>query len=73
MEVRIGVQNVGREISFETNLSAEELIKAVKDGLDGQTLELTDDKGGHIIVPSEVVGYVTTGAEKKSGVGFGVH
>ena len=31
-------------------------------------LELTDDKGGRIIVPSASIGYVTTGAERKTGV-----
>ena len=68
MEVRIGVQHVAREITF-----ADELVAAVKAARSAETLELTDDKGGRIIVPSASIGYVTTGAEKKAGVGFGVH
>ena len=71
MEVRIGVQHVAREIAFETSLSSDEVIKTVRDALGGDVLELTDDKGGRIIVPSASIGYVTTGAEKKGGVGFG--
>jgi hypothetical protein len=71
VEVRIGVQHVAREITFETALSADELTKAVREALTGELLELTDDKGGRIIVPSATIGYVSTGAERRGGVGFG--
>ena len=71
MEVRIGVQNVAREITFETKLTIDELVAAVKASRDADVLELTDDKGGRIIVPSASLGYVTTGAERRTGVGFG--
>ncbi|WP_076262554.1 DUF3107 domain-containing protein [Intrasporangium flavum] len=72
MEVRIGVQNVAREITFETTLSSEELLAAVKAArTSGDVLELTDDKGGRVLVPVASLGYVTTGAERRSGVGFG--
>ena len=73
MEVRIGVQHVAREITFETTQSSEEIFAAVKASLGSEVLELTDDKGGRIIVPSASIGYVTTGAERKAGVGFGAH
>ena len=66
MEIRIGVQNVAREIAFETAQSTDEILAAVK-----AALELVDDKGGRIIVPSASIGYVTTGAERRGGVGFG--
>ena len=73
MEVRIGVQHVAREITFETTLSADELVAAVKAAHEENVLELTDDKGGRIIIPTVSIGYVTTGVERKSGVGFGAH
>jgi hypothetical protein len=73
VEVRIGVQHVAREITFETTLSADELVAAVKAAHEADVLELTDDKGGRIIIPTASLGYVTTGAEKKAGVGFGAH
>lgn len=73
MEVRIGVQNVAREISFETRLTSDELVAAVKAAAGDELLELKDDKGGRIIVPTQSLGYVMTGSEKKSGVGFGAH
>lgn len=71
MEVRIGVQNCAREITFESSMTPDELLEAVRASRSADVLELTDDKGGRIIVPSAAVGYVTTGAEKKGGVGFG--
>ena len=71
MEVRIGVQHVAREITFETSLSAEELTQAVREALGGELLELSDEKGGRIIVPTSALGYVSTGAERRGGVGFG--
>ena len=73
VEVRIGVQHVAREITFETTLSADELVAAVKAAHKADVLELTDDKGGRIIIPTASIGYVTTGAERKAGVGFGAH
>ena len=73
MEIRIGVQNVAREIAFETAQSTDEILAAVKSALDSDVLELVDDKGGRIIVPSASIGYVTTGAERRGGVGFGAH
>ncbi|MCU1538111.1 MAG: hypothetical protein JWP82_2462 [Humibacillus sp.] len=73
MEIRIGVQNVAREIAFESTQSTDEVLAAVKTALDSDVLELVDDKGGRIIVPSASIGYVTTGAERRGGVGFGAH
>jgi hypothetical protein len=73
VEVRIGVQNVAREITFETTLTADELVAEVKAARSADVLELTDDKGGRVIVPTSSIGYVMTGVERKAGVGFGAH
>ena len=46
MEVRIGVRDVAREISFESAQSATEVQDQVTAALDGgSVLALTDDKG----------------------------
>ena len=71
MEVRIGVQHCAREITFESTMSPEELADAVRAARAADVLDLVDDKGGRIVVPSSAIGYVTTGAEKRAGVGFG--
>ena len=51
MEVRIGVQHVAREITFETTLTADELVAAVKAAPRAGLLELHDAKGGRPTVP----------------------
>ena len=37
MEVKIGVQNVAREITFETDASAQEVAKAVAQAIEGDS------------------------------------
>ncbi|HEV7173416.1 DUF3107 domain-containing protein [Pedococcus sp.] len=72
MEVKIGVQNVAREITFETDESAEEVLKAVSDAIaNGTALTLTGEKGRKVMVPAGVLGYVQIGESEKRGVGFG--
>ncbi|PKQ25553.1 MAG: DUF3107 domain-containing protein [Actinobacteria bacterium HGW-Actinobacteria-4] len=71
MEVRIGVQNVSREITLETDMTADKVAKAVADALGGATLDLTDDKGRRVVVPSAAIGYVEIGESDKRRVGFG--
>lgn len=72
MEVKIGVQNVAREISFETDASPEEVAKAVTTAIEkGTALTLTGEKGRQLLVPAGVLGYVQLGETEKRGVGFG--
>lgn len=74
MEVSIGVQNVARDISFETDSSPEEVAAAVEAAIasaDG-VLSLTDERGRRIIVPGRSLGWVQIGESEKSRVGFGM-
>ena len=71
MEVRIGVQDVARELVIESTLSADEITKAVTAALaDGGTLRLQDAKGREVIVPGRTIGYVDIGAAEVRHVGF---
>jgi hypothetical protein len=70
MEIRIGVQNVSRELIVEVDLTAEAVAKLVADAVAGATLDLTDTKGRRIVVPSGAIGYVDMGEESKRRVGF---
>lgn len=73
MEIKIGVQNVAREISIETDASAADVAKAVTQSLEeGSVLTLTDDKGRQVLVPGGAIGYVQIGESEKRGVGFGI-
>ncbi|MBB6403831.1 DUF3107 domain-containing protein [Arthrobacter sp. AZCC_0090] len=72
MEVKIGIQNVGREIVLESALDAEAVAKIVGEAIaKGTDLRLTDEKGRQVIVPGNVLGYVEIGAEEVRRVGFG--
>jgi hypothetical protein len=72
VEVKIGVQNVAREITFETDATSQEVAKAVAQAIEkGGVLTLTDDKGRQVIVPGSVLGYVSLGESERRGVGFG--
>jgi hypothetical protein len=73
VEVKIGVQNVAREIIFETEASADEVTRAVSAAIEkGTALTLTGEKGRQLLVPAGVLGYVQIGETEKRGVGFGV-
>jgi Protein of unknown function (DUF3107) len=72
VEVRIGVQNVAREITFETEMSDQDIADAVGVALaKGGTLTLKDAKGRQVIVPGSALGYVHIGESEKGRVGFG--
>lgn len=72
MEVKIGIQNVGREIVLESAQDADAVAKVVADAIaKGGELRLNDEKGRQIIIPANVLGYVEIGAEEVRRVGFG--
>ncbi len=71
MEIRIGIQNVSRELVVETDKTSDEVAAMVTDSLKGGTLDLTDSKGRRVIVPAASLGYIDIGEEAKRRVGFG--
>jgi hypothetical protein len=72
VEVKIGVQNVAREITVESTQTAAEVAALVSEAIAaGSLLQLVDEKGRTVIVPSAVLGYVEVGAEVERRVGFG--
>ena len=72
MEVKIGVQNVAREIVVETDLYSAELEKTVEAALSGSSpvLSLTDTKGRKVLVPTEKLAFVEIGNPAIGQVGF---
>ena len=71
MEIKIGIQNVNREIILESSESADAIAELVGQALSGTELRLKDSKGRLVIVPTGVLGYVEIGAEETRRVGFG--
>jgi predicted RNA-binding protein (virulence factor B family) len=72
MDIRIGIRDSGREISFESAQTASEVENAVAAVLEGgaKVLKLSDNKGRRFIVPTEALGYVEIGEEETRRVGF---
>lgn len=72
MEIKIGIQNIGREIVLESAQDADTVATVVEEAITkGTELRLKDDKGRIIIVPGNALGYVEIGAEEARKVGFG--
>jgi hypothetical protein len=72
LEIKIGIQNIGREIVLESAEDADALATVVEAAITkGTELRLKDDKGRIIIVPGNALGYVEIGAEEARKVGFG--
>lgn len=73
VEVKIGVIHAGRELTLDTNQSAEAIHKAVVDALtgDGGVFELSDERGRSVHVPAEKLAYVEIVGEPSRRVGFG--
>ena len=72
MEIRIGIINTGRELSFETATSADEVREQVAGALDQSTahVSFTDVKGNSYIVPTASLAYIELGTEESRRVGF---
>ena len=74
VEVKIGVTDSPREISFNSAQTPTEVEKLITDALskDSSVLALTDEKGRRFLVQSAKIAYVEIGAADVRRVGFGV-
>ena len=72
MEIRIGITNTGRELSFDTNEPAAAVKKSIATALDSGATHVgfTDSKGNSYIVPTAALAYVELGSEESRRVGF---
>lgn len=75
MQVRIGVRDTAREVVFESAQTPQQVRAAVSEALAGDAglLELEDEKGATVLIPTPALGYVEIGAQEKGRVGFGSH
>ncbi|GAB4099887.1 DUF3107 domain-containing protein [Sinomonas halotolerans] len=72
MEIKIGIQNVARELVLESEKDADEVSKLVAEAVSsGSHLRLEDEKGRQVIVPGAAIAYVELGAQEQRRVGFG--
>jgi hypothetical protein len=73
VQVRIGVQNVPRELVVDTEQSADEVQDALSEALSepAGVLVLKDRRAGRIIIPAGRVGYLEISEDEQRSVGFG--
>ncbi len=72
MDIKIGIQNVARELTGETEATGAEGEADLRKALaDGTLLSLTDEKGRRVLVPADKLAYIDLGQEKTRPVGFG--
>lgn len=71
MEIKIGVQHSSRELTLESDETAEAVEKQVADALAGdQLIALTDTKGRRVLVPAQRLAYIEIGGGVSGQVGF---
>lgn len=72
VDIRIGIANSPREISFESSQTAAEVESLVAAALDSDAkfVKLTDDKGKIYLVPTASLSYVEVGSEESRRIGF---
>jgi hypothetical protein len=74
VDIRIGIANTPREISFESSQSAADVEKVVTSAIDADSkfVKLADDKGNIYIVPLASFAYIEVGSEESRRIGFGL-
>ena len=72
MDLRIGLTNSPREITFESAQTAAEVEAIVAAGLEegSRYIKLADNKGRLFIVPAGSFSYIELGSESGRRVGF---
>ena len=70
MDIRIGIKDSPREISFDSSQTAEEVQSLVLSALDAGHLAIDDAMGHRYIVPSANIAYVEIGSETARKIGF---
>ncbi|WP_239309556.1 MULTISPECIES: DUF3107 domain-containing protein [unclassified Frankia] len=73
MEVKIGIQNVGRELVIESSQSSADVAQAVADAIGSELglLTLVDEKSRQVIVPVAKLAYIEITEAETRRVGFG--
>jgi hypothetical protein len=72
MDIKIGIKNSSRELSFDSSATAKELEATVASAMDSDAklISLTDSKGNVFLIPTKSITYLEIGAEEARRVGF---
>jgi hypothetical protein len=73
VEVRIGIQESPREVTFESASEPEALADVISEAWSAnEMLTLEDTRGRRIMIPTDKIAYVELGAPTSGRVGFGL-
>ncbi|MFM5968834.1 MAG: DUF3107 domain-containing protein [Micrococcales bacterium] len=72
MDVKIGIKQSPRELTFDSAQSASEIYSTVENAVasSSKLIKFSDSKGRVFVVPTESLAYVEIGAEESRRVGF---
>ena len=73
MEIKIGITDVPREVTIESDEPPEDIQAKLRESLaqpDG-LFSLTDPKGRNVLVPARTIAYLDLGQPNARPVGFG--
>ncbi|PAU67801.1 DUF3107 domain-containing protein [Bifidobacterium criceti] len=72
MEIELGIQNVTRPVTFNSDEPAEQIQNTIDQALAQHApIVLMDNKSRRFIVPADALGYAIIGSETRHAVGFG--
>jgi hypothetical protein len=72
VEIKIGIQNVNREIVLESKETAAEVEKELLSSIGGDgVFTVSDERGRKVLIPVGKIAYVDLGEENARHVGFG--
>lgn len=72
MEIKIGLRNLARELSFESEQSPQDVEQTLANAIESgaKLVKMVDNKGKLFLIPVDALGYVEVGAEEVRRVGF---
>ena len=72
MEIKIGLRNLARELSFESEKSAQDVEQTVANAIESgaKLIKLVDNKGKLFLIPVDALGYIEVGAQEVRRAGF---
>ncbi|WP_221585235.1 DUF3107 domain-containing protein [Microbacterium sp. G2-8] len=71
MDIRIGMMNTGRELTFASDETPEAITTRIDEAIENaKTLSFTDVKGRTYVVPASALAFVEIGSEEARRVGF---
>lgn len=72
VEVKIGVQHAARELTVETDKSADDVLSTLSAAIkDEGVFTLSDPKGRTVVVPADKIAYLSFAEDTGRKVGFG--